>query len=151
MENIKFLREKHGASISDCKTALEESGGNLEQAAEILRKKGIIKAANKLGLKNMTPAIIADKARKGNPQALRVYEKFSEYLAAGIGSLINIFNPDMLTFSGGVSNNWDLIEKRFFNELKKRAFKTPREHVKIIKSRNPENLGAIGAVLLTQK
>ena len=47
MESIKFLREKHGASISDCKTALEESGGNLEQAAEILRKKGIVKAAKR--------------------------------------------------------------------------------------------------------
>ncbi|PIU83691.1 MAG: hypothetical protein COS68_02700 [Elusimicrobia bacterium CG06_land_8_20_14_3_00_38_11] len=116
--------------------------------------KGIIKIANDFGLKSksgITPAIIADKARKGNRQAIRVYEKFSEYLAVGVGSLINIFNPDMLTFSGGVSNNWDLIEKRFFDELKKRAFKTPLEHVKIIKSKNPGNLGAIGAALLSQK
>jgi len=116
--------------------------------------KGIIKIANDFGLKSksgITPAIIADKARKGNRQAIRVYEKFSEYLAVGVGSLINIFNPDMLTFSGGVSNNWDLIEKRFFDELKKKAFKTPLEHVKIIKSKNPGNLGAIGAALLSQK
>jgi len=115
--------------------------------------KGIIRTAEKLGLKDKdaTPATISEKARKGNKKALKVYERFSEYLAVGIGGLINIFNPDMLTFSGGVSNNWDLIEKRFFDELKKRTFKTPLEHIKIIKSKNPGNLGAIGTALLSKK
>ena len=127
------------------------SCGNRGCLEAYIGTKGIIEMATKLGLKNITPVIIAYKARKGNRQALKVYEKFSEYLAVGIGSLINIFNPDMITFSGGISNNWDLIEKRFFAELKKRAFKTPLEHVKIIKSKNPENLGAIGAALLSQK
>ncbi len=127
------------------------SCGNRGCLEAYIGAKGIIKTAAKMGLKNITPAIIADKARKGNRQAIMVYKKFSEYLAVGIGNLINIFNPDMLTFSGGVSNNWDLIEKRFFDELKKRAFKTPLEHIKIIKSKNPENLGAIGAALLSKR
>lgn len=128
------------------------SCGNRGCLEAYIGTKGIIKMAIDMGLenKNITPAIISYKARKGNRQALSVYEKFSEYLAVGIGSLINIFNPDMITFSGGVSNNWDLIEKRFFDELKKRTFKTPLEHVKIIKSKNPENLGAIGAALLSK-
>lgn len=44
MENIKQLRERTGAGIVDCKKALEEAGGDLDQAVEILRKKGIAKA-----------------------------------------------------------------------------------------------------------
>lgn len=47
MENIKKLREKTGAGIVDCKKALEESGGDIEKAVEILRKKGIAKAAKR--------------------------------------------------------------------------------------------------------
>ncbi|MBU4375192.1 translation elongation factor Ts [Patescibacteria group bacterium] len=47
METIKILREKCGAGIVDCKKALEESGGNIEKAVEILRKKGIAKAAKR--------------------------------------------------------------------------------------------------------
>jgi len=44
---ITELREKTGAGIVDCKKALEESGGDIEKATEILRKKGIAKAAKR--------------------------------------------------------------------------------------------------------
>ncbi|MFA4833452.1 MAG: translation elongation factor Ts [Patescibacteria group bacterium] len=47
MEDIKRLREKTGAGMVDCKKALEESGGDIEKAVEILRKKGIAKAAKR--------------------------------------------------------------------------------------------------------
>ncbi len=47
MEEIKKLREMTGAGISDCKKALEEAGGDLEKAVEVLRKKGITKAAKR--------------------------------------------------------------------------------------------------------
>ncbi|PLX22139.1 elongation factor Ts [Candidatus Parcubacteria bacterium] len=47
MEKIKELRDKTGAGIVDCKKALEESGGDIEKAVEILRKKGISKAAKR--------------------------------------------------------------------------------------------------------
>lgn len=47
MEKIKELREKTGAGMIDCKKALEEAGGDMEKAIEILRKKGIAKAAKR--------------------------------------------------------------------------------------------------------
>jgi len=47
MEQIKQLRDKTGCGISDCKKALEESSGDIDKAAEILRKKGIAKAAKR--------------------------------------------------------------------------------------------------------
>lgn len=40
IDNIKELREQTGISISECKKALEESGGDFEKAKEILRKLG---------------------------------------------------------------------------------------------------------------
>jgi len=44
---IKELREKTGAGMLDCKKALEEMAGDLEQAVDYLRKKGILKAEKK--------------------------------------------------------------------------------------------------------
>ena len=44
---VKQLREKTNAGMMDCKKALVESGGDLEKAEEILRKKGIASAAKK--------------------------------------------------------------------------------------------------------
>ena len=47
MDLIKKLRDKTGAGISECKQALEEAQGNTLKAIEILRKKGIAKAAKR--------------------------------------------------------------------------------------------------------
>lgn len=49
MELVKELRARTGAGIMDCKNALEEANGDIEKAIEILRKKGIAKAAKKIG------------------------------------------------------------------------------------------------------
>lgn len=47
MELIKQLREMTGAGMVDCKKALEEAGNDINKAVEILRKKGISKAAKR--------------------------------------------------------------------------------------------------------
>ncbi len=47
MEKIKLLREKSGAGMVDCKKALDEAQGDIDKAMEILRKKGIVKAAKR--------------------------------------------------------------------------------------------------------
>lgn len=44
---VKELREKTGAGMMDCKNALEETDGNIEQAIDYLRKKGMSQAAKK--------------------------------------------------------------------------------------------------------
>lgn len=44
---VKTLREKTGAGMMDCKQALTEANGNLEEAEKILRKKGIAVAGKK--------------------------------------------------------------------------------------------------------
>ena len=46
---VKELREKTGAGMMDCKKALQESDGDMEKAIDILREKGIAKAAKKSG------------------------------------------------------------------------------------------------------
>lgn len=47
LEQIKELRERTGAGIMDCKNALKESEGDVNQALEVLRTKGLAKAAKK--------------------------------------------------------------------------------------------------------
>jgi len=46
---VKELRERTGLGMMDCKRALEETDGDLEQAIEELRKKSALKAAKKAG------------------------------------------------------------------------------------------------------
>src|SRR5258708_358103 len=46
---VKELRERSGAGMMDCKSALEETGGDMENAIDLLRKKGKAKADKKAG------------------------------------------------------------------------------------------------------
>ncbi len=46
---VKELRERTGCGMMDCKNALVEAGGDLEKAIEVLRTKGLAKAAKKAG------------------------------------------------------------------------------------------------------
>lgn len=46
---VKELRERTGVGMADCKNALTETNGDIEAAIEVLRKKGIAKAAKRAG------------------------------------------------------------------------------------------------------
>ena len=46
---VKTLREKTGAGMMECKAALTEAGGNMDQATDILRKRGLAQAAKRAG------------------------------------------------------------------------------------------------------
>ena len=46
---VKQLREKSGAGIMDCKSALKECDGDIEKASDFLRKKGLATAAKRAG------------------------------------------------------------------------------------------------------
>jgi len=46
---VKELRERTGAGMMDCKAALQETSGEMEAAVDLLRKKGLAKAAKKAG------------------------------------------------------------------------------------------------------
>jgi len=48
-KDVSDLRARTGAGMMDCKRALEEGGGDMEKASEILRKKGIAKAEKRTG------------------------------------------------------------------------------------------------------
>jgi len=46
-EQVRALRDKTGAGIMDSKRALEEAGGNVDKATEILRQQGLARAGKK--------------------------------------------------------------------------------------------------------
>lgn len=68
LNKIKQLREMTGAGMLDVKKALEHSGGDLEKAAEWLRKNGIAKAAKKAGniaAEGMVYSLISEDGKHG--------------------------------------------------------------------------------------
>ncbi|MEZ5648305.1 MAG: translation elongation factor Ts [Alphaproteobacteria bacterium] len=68
---VKELREKTGAGMMDCKKALAESTGNLEQAIDWLRKKGLSAASKKAG-RIASEGLIATAAVDGKGAVVEV-------------------------------------------------------------------------------
>ena len=48
-EQVRELRELTGAGMMECKRVLEETNGDKEKASELLRERGVVKAAKKAG------------------------------------------------------------------------------------------------------
>lgn len=65
---VKELREKTGAGMMDCKKALTETAGDLEQAVDLLRKKGLAAAAKKasrIASEGLVGAFVTPDGRSG--------------------------------------------------------------------------------------
>lgn len=79
LEDVKKLREQTGAGMLDCKKALEESAGNLDEAVVWLREKGILKAAKKaerIAAEGLTSILI-----KGNKAVILEINSETDFVA----------------------------------------------------------------------
>ena len=68
-ELVKQLRDKTGAGMMDCKKVLTETDGDMEKAAELLRERGIAKAAKKsdrIAAEGLVAAFVSDDKKVGS-------------------------------------------------------------------------------------
>ncbi len=91
---------------------------------------------------------LAEAARSGEAEALALFGEIGSWLGVGIGSLINIFNPEIVVIGGGVASSLDLAidsVRRQVGEIAvdPRAKKTP-----IVLSELDNSAGLIGAAAL---
>ena len=78
-QDVKTLREKTGAGMMDCKKALQETNGDMEEAITWLREKGISKAAKKasrIAAEGLTKAV-----EKGNKAAIVEVNSETDFVA----------------------------------------------------------------------
>jgi elongation factor Ts len=88
---VKDLREKTGAGMMDAKKALEEAGGDLEKAVDILRTKGLSAAAKKATRVAAEGIIIS--AQSGNIGVLAEVNSETDFVAK---------NEEFQTFAKGI-------------------------------------------------
>ena len=107
---------------------------------------GIEREYEKLTGKRLSDYRIAELAKKGENEAVKVIEVFKEYLVLGLMNSIHIFNPDCVVLGGGVIKVlkellWDLPEK-----VKAITEELPASCVEIYFSKADEFMGARGAL-----
>ncbi len=87
---------------------------------------------------------------KKEKEALLVWKEFSLALGKFLSGLVNIFNPEVIIFGGGVSGAFKLFKPYVWQAIKKQAMWPQVKNLKLVKAKL-KDAGIIGAGLLAQE
>ena len=94
------------------------------------------------------PALV-ERARAGNPQAVAALARLGELLGAAIGSLVNIFDPDLVVIGGGFgAAAGDLVLEPARAAARREAIRPADARLRIVETELGERAGLIGAALV---
>ncbi len=84
-----------------------------------------------------------EMAKRGDVEALGVFESIGRKLGSGIANLVSVTDPEMVVIGGGVSESWKFIEKGVRNSMRKWAHPILKD-IPILRSSLGDNAGILG-------
>ena len=109
-------------------------------------------AAGKLAAAEFGPAVDAHRlvrlANEGEPRAVEILDGIGRRLGAGIGSLVNIFNPELVVIGGGFAAAGDFVLDPAREILRREALARAGYRVPIVRAELGTAAGLIGAGLV---
>jgi glucokinase len=96
-------------------------------------------------LSKVTAQLVYQAAHDGDEYALEVVRDTARLLGAGVASIINIFNPQVVVICGGVTLAGDTLFVPLRSEVKRRAFKPAVDVCRILPGELPGTAGVWGA------
>ena len=97
-------------------------------------------------LDRITAETVYDAAKAGDGLAHEIVRDTARYLGAGIASLLNIMNPDVVVVAGGVTHAGEALFGPLRAEVRRRAFGSAVRAVRIVPAELPGTAGVVGAV-----
>ena len=146
LEKVKKLRQSTGAGFKDCNSALKETNGNLDKAAEILRVKGIAKASKKMS-RNATEGVIAITGNKTKASLIEINcetdfvaknNDFVEFVKE-ISELNNVCSSDLNKLNNSIMMNKKTVEENLVALIAKIGEKITIGRLKTIENPNSQN------------
>jgi glucokinase len=98
-----------------------------------------------------TAATVCRHADAGESLAREILQEAGWHLGTGIASLVNIFNPDVVTLSGGLLGCFHHMEETMRRSFEETAIAISRRHVRILTSTLGDEVGTLGAALLASE
>lgn len=96
-------------------------------------------------LEEITAATVYEAAVLGDLYANEVMKETAKFLGAGVASIINVLNPEMVVISGGVTRAGDRLFSPLREEVRRRAFRVAVESCDIVSAQLDGTAGVIGA------
>jgi len=100
-------------------------------------------------IENVEGKTLFDGVRREDAAALFVFDRYVEYLAAGLLDLINIFQPELICIGGGISKAGDLLLDPLKRIIDQEDYaRTSKRRTRITAAVLDNDAGLIGAALL---
>ena len=97
-------------------------------------------------LTKINAKLVMDCAREGDPVAVEIYHQYTQYLGATACTAIALFDPEIIAFGGGVSNDGEFLLSPIREYAKQYAFF--KNHAKIVTAELRNDAGIVGAAML---
>ncbi len=146
LEKIKQLRQSTGAGFKDCSSALNESGGDLDKAIEVLRVKGISKASKKMS-REAKEGVIAISGDHAKTSVLEVNcetdfvaknENFINFVKE-LSEINNAVNSDLKKLTKSKMKNEKTVEENVVSMIAKIGEKITLGRSKTLQHQNSKN------------
>src|SRR4051794_10053110 len=96
----------------------------------------------------ITGALVTELAHDGDVAAVGVMRLVGERLGAGIASIVNTFNPEVVVVGGGAMAAGELLLEPARAVVAERALPPSRDQVRIVAAHFGDEAGMVGAALL---
>ncbi len=106
------------------------------------------KAARELFGENANAHDLVREAQAGNEAAVSALAEIGRKLGSGIGSLVNIFNPELVVIGGGFAAAGDLVLDPAREVMRREALEPARDLVRIVPAVLGPEAGLVGAGLV---
>jgi glucokinase len=84
-----------------------------------------------------------------NPDLSKILDEYTQYLAIAVGSLVNIFDPEAIVFSGGLfTTGGEVILQRLKSQIIEQGFHSLKSNLKLIPTGLDGKAGLVGAACL---
>ncbi|PCJ19374.1 MAG: hypothetical protein COB02_08285 [Candidatus Cloacimonadota bacterium] len=92
--------------------------------------------------------LIGELALEGNKDAIDLVEKTAYFIGVGLTNIINLLNPEVITYGGGLANLGDILIQPMLKTIEERAIPSALENLSILATQLGDDGGVIGASYL---
>ena len=97
---------------------------------------------------NISAKTVMDAAKAGDSDASAIFKQYIHYMAMGVVTLINVFDPEIFALGGGVAKAGDFLLNALTEEVNKHIFYKDVPHGAIVLAELGTDAGIIGAAML---
>lgn len=107
-------------------------------------------AKNSIILKEneITAKVVADYAKKGNEEAIEIYNQIGTKLGEGIAIILDILNPEMIVIGSIFERSGELLIKTMQEAIEKEAIHLNREVCEIVPAKMSDEIGDYSSIIV---